>query len=248
MNFFTRDGAVAAGQARPEPDMSGTWLSVPEAAAYCETQGLSRNIKTIRRWAQRSHARPENAEVFVREQDTENGFRYAIEKTSLDRKIAQELAFDAMRAKEDSRADTPPVPPHTPTPVQAEPDAPGHGLHEVEPQIAPQAELPGEDMPAGDRTGEDPNVRKLEVISRDEGFLREQITQKDVQIAELNEQMRRKDEHISAMLERDKETNILIHRLQDAMSKSLDTPRVEDPSPRLGEGDSAKSADHRDRV
>lgn len=248
MNFFIRDGADASGQARQEPDMSGTWLSVPEAAAHCEARGLSRNIKTIRRWAQRSHARPKNAEVFVREQDTENGFRYVIEKSSLDRKIAQELAFDAMRAQADSRADTPPAPPRMPAPVQAEPDASGQGLHEAEPQIATPAEPTGEDTPADVRTGEDPNVRKLEVISRDEGFLREQITQKDVQIAELNEQMRRKDEHISAMLERDYETNILIHRLQDAMSKSLDAPRAEDPSRRLAKGDSAKGADPGDRV
>ena len=248
MNFFTRDGADASGPARPEPDMSGTWLSVPEATAYCEAQGLSRNIKTIRRWAQRSHARPENAEVFVREQDTENGFRYAIEKTSLDRKIAQELTFEAMRAKEDSHADTPPASPHMPAHVPAEPDTSGHAFPEDEPQTSAQAEPTGEETPAGARKGEDPNVRKLEVTNRDEGFLREQLTQKDVQIAELNEQMRRKDEHISAMLERDKETNILIHRLQEAMSKSLDAPRGEDHSPRLGEGDSAKSADQRDRV
>lgn len=241
MNIFTRTGADTPEQARPEPDMSGSWLSVPEAVAYCEAQGLSRNIKTIRRWAQRSHARPENAEVLVHEQDTGNGFRYVIEKTSLDRKIAQEIAFDAMRAATDRMADMP-------APVQVEPDTPGQAGHAVEPQIAAEEAKTGEDTPAQAQTEPEPSVRKLEVISRDEGFLRDQISQKDVQIAELNEQMRRKDDHISAMLERDKETNVLIHRLQDAMSRTLGVPGADAPTHRLRVGDSAQSDDRTDRV
>lgn len=241
MNIFTRTGADASEQARPEPDMSGSWLSVPEAVAYCEAQGLSRNIKTIRRWAQRSHARPENAEVLVHEQDTGNGFRYVIEKTSLDRKIAQEIAFDAMRAATDKVADTP-------APVQVEPDTPAQTSHAVEPQVAAEEAKTGEDTPAQTPTEPEPSVRKLEVISRDEGFLRDQISQKDVQIAELNEQMRRKDDHISAMLERDKETNVLIHRLQDAMSRTLGVSSADTATHRLHEGDSAESGDRTHRV
>lgn len=241
MNIFTRTGADAPEQARLEPDMSGSWLSVPEAVAYCEAQGLSRNIKTIRRWAQRSHARPENAEVLVHEQDTGNGFRYVIEKTSLDRKIAQEIAFDAMRAATDTSTDTP-------APVQAEPDTPGQAGHAVEPQIAAEEAKTGEDTPAQAQTEPEQSVRKLEVISRDQGFLRDQVSQKDVQIAELNEQMRRKDEHISAMLERDKETNVLIHRLQDAMSRTLGVSGADAPTHRLHEGDITQSDDRTDRV
>ena len=241
MNIFTRTGADASEPARPEPDMSGSWLSVPEAVAYCEAQGLSRNIKTIRRWAQRSHARPENAEVLVHEQDTGNGFRYVIEKTSLDRKIAQEVAFDAMRAEPDKAADTP-------APVQAPPDTPGQASHAVEPQIAADEAGTSADMPAPAQTGAEPSMRKLEVVSRDEGFLRDQISQKDVQIAELNEQMRRKDDHISAMLERDKETNVLIHRLQDAMSGTLGVNGADAKAHRLHEGDSVRSDDRDDRV
>ncbi len=241
MNIFTRTGADASEPARPEPDMSGSWLSVPEAVAYCEAQGLSRNIKTIRRWAQRSHARPENAEVLVHEQDTGNGFRYVIEKTSLDRKIAQEIAFDAMRAEPDMNADTP-------APVQVPPDTPVQASHAVEPQIVDEEAKTGEDTPAQAQTGTDPSVRKLEVTSRDESFLREQISQKDIQIAELNEQMRRKDDHISAMLERDKETNVLIHRLQDAMSRTLGVSGADAKTHRLHEGDSAQGEDQADRV
>ena len=241
MNIFTKAGADTPEQARPDLDMSGSWLSVPEAVAYCEAQGLSRNIKTIRRWAQRSHARPENAEVLVHEQDTGNGFRYVIEKTSLDRKIAQEIAFDAMRTEADKAADAP-------RPVHAQPDTPGQVSHTTEPQIASEDDVTGADMPSQAQTGADPSVRKLEVISRDEGFLRDQISQKDIQIAELNEQMRRKGDHISAMLERDKETNVLIHRLQDAMSRTLGVTGADAQPHRLHEGDSARSDDLADTV
>ena len=241
MNIFTKSGADASEQARPEPDMSGSWLSVPEAVAYCEAQGLSRNIKTIRRWAQRSHARPENAEVLVHEQDTGNGFRYVIEKTSLDRKIAQEIAFDAMRAETDRSVDIP-------APVQVPPDTPGRAIHAVEPQIADEEAKTGEDTPAQALAEPEPSVRKLEVTSRDESFLREQISHKVIQIAELNEQMRRKDDHISAMLERDKETNILIHRLQDAMSQTLGVNSADTATHQLYEGDSVESDDRTDRV
>ena len=89
------------GQGRPEPDMSGQWLSVPEAVTSCAEMGLGRDIKTVRRWAPRSQTKPENAEVLVHQQDTSTGFRYVIEKASLERKIAQDLAFEAKRTEED---------------------------------------------------------------------------------------------------------------------------------------------------
>ena len=59
----------------------------------------------------------------------------------------------------------------------------------------------------------------------------------------------RKDEHVSAMLERDKETNILINGLQEALTQSLG---IESPT-RMhlrarGEGDNPASEDHRDAV
>ena len=80
MNLFFHAHADRPGQAHNGPDTAGLgispsdaaliWLTVPEAVAYCEARGLSRNIKTIRRWAARSLSRPENAEVTVREEDT----------------------------------------------------------------------------------------------------------------------------------------------------------------------------------
>ncbi len=87
--------------------MFGDWLTVAEAVAYCSSKDLDRTPKTIRKWAHRSHSDPENAELTVRREDVDNGFRWTIERTSLDRKIAQELEFEARRAGEpvDTRPD-----------------------------------------------------------------------------------------------------------------------------------------------
>ena len=60
MNMIDDSHPGMSGQLPTGPDMSEQWLSVPEAVAYAAERGLNRNIKTVRRWAQRSHAHPEN--------------------------------------------------------------------------------------------------------------------------------------------------------------------------------------------
>ena len=235
MNLIPFGDPDTPGPVRPSPDMSGQWLTVAEAVAHCTDRGLSRNMKTVRRWAQRSHARPENAEVLVREQDTPNGFRYVIEKTSLDRKIAQELAFDAKKSEGDRSGQIPTGP---------DMSTPGEHGNAADPQ-APE----GEDRSTPVRTDPDMPVRKLEVASVGDDFLKDQISQKDGQITELNEQIKRRDRQIDAMLERDKETNILINGLQEALSQSLG---IESPT-RMQlrahrEGDSAASEGSGDAV
>ena len=59
------------------------------------------------------------------------------------------------------------------------------------------------------------------VTSVGDDFLKDQIGQKDTQITELNDQLKRRDEQIMTMLERDRETNYLINGLQQALSQSL---------------------------
>lgn len=108
-----------SGQLPPAPDISGQWLSVTDAVAYCAQRGLNRNIKTIRRWAERSMKRPDDAEVKVREQDTGFGFRYMIERGSLDVKVQQELDFEAAKAEADT-AGQDRANPGTPEPVHDE--------------------------------------------------------------------------------------------------------------------------------
>lgn len=220
-----------SGHDQTVPGMSGQWVTVAEAAQICEDLGLSRDIKTIRRWAQRSHSRPENAEVLVHEQDTPTGFRYLIERESLERKVAQELAFEANRADADM-----------PGQGHAGPDTLGVP-NKRETAISPARTGP-------DTLGEDETeVRKLSVSTVSDDFLKEQIAQKDGQIAQLNSQLERRDEQIMTMLERDRETNILIHTLQETLSQSMgiETPermRLRSESP----GDRPSGEDRSDTV
>ena len=92
-------------------------------------------------------------------------------------------------------------------------------------------------------------VRKLTVPTVTDGFLKDQIDQKDKQIEELNAQIERRDLHIDAMLERDRETNFLINTLQEALSQAmgLESPTRMQLRVRR-EGDSPASGDHRDTV
>ena len=239
MNLFSFPRPDSAGHGQSGPDTTGqpiapadpalTWLTVPDAVAHCEARGLSRNIKTIRRWAARSLAHPESAEVTVREEDTENGFRYVIESESLDRKIAQELTFEARRTGADITA-----------PVPTEPDTSGQAPTPESLEITTPTE-PDSPAPASEpvRTEADIPSRKLEVTSVGNDFLQDQIGQKDIQIAEMNDQLKRKDEQIMTMLERDRETNYLISGLQQALTKTLgiEAPRP----PRQQTGDSGTS-------
>lgn len=231
-----------SGQGGASPDMSGHWLSVADAVVICTERGLNRDIKTIRRWAQRSHARPENAEVLVREQDTPTGFRYVIEQESLERKIAQELAFEASRAEVDTSGHVQ-TSPGTPAPVQVQ-ETP-EIIDRTEPDM-PTPAHPDPDMP---EPNDETETRKLTVSSVTDDFLKDQISQKDGQIAELNAQIERRDRQIDAMLERDKETNILINTLQETLSQvmGLESPaRMQLRARRAG--DSPTGEDQRDTV
>ena len=78
------------------------WFTVADAVAYCAQRSLPRTAKTIRKWAHRSHLDPENGDVVVRREDVENGFRWVIDRSSLDRKIEQELEFEARRKSSDT--------------------------------------------------------------------------------------------------------------------------------------------------
>jgi hypothetical protein len=100
MSYELLPGANPSEPVRPGAQGFGDWLTVSEAVTYCAEKGLARTQKTVRRWAHRSHLDPDNAEITVRREDVDNGFRWVIERTSLDRKIEQELEFEARRARE----------------------------------------------------------------------------------------------------------------------------------------------------
>ena len=231
----------------------GDWLSVTEAVAYCASRGLIRNIKTVRRWAHRSFAHPESAEVLVRKQDTETDFRYVIERSSLDVKITQELAFEAQKKPADVT-----------TPERHRPDTAGEAATRESGELPEHAEpdMSGQDRSEAARSGDgnaEEKAGRSSSASRQsndetsDAFLRQQIEEKDRQISRLHTQLERRDEQIMSMLERDRETNILIKGLQEAL---LPASRDENDEPRsrrlsvrsFDHGDSDDERDHGEGV
>ena len=74
-------------------------MSVEQAVVYCAELGLTRTPKTVRKWAERSSGLPDG-DVVARKQDTPWGYRWQIEKTSLTRKVEEELELQAANEPE----------------------------------------------------------------------------------------------------------------------------------------------------
>ena len=208
MNQTNQNGGLADTGAY----LFGDWLTVQEAVAYCLSLGLNRTPKTIRKWAQRSH-NPNSglAEITVKSQDTENGFRWLIEKASLDVKIAQELEFETRKNGLAENLDL-----SEQVATSANLSAPVQVNELAEERISTPENLSAQ-VPTGAHPFGDDMIE----------FLKKQIDIKDQQIAV-------KDQQIGAMLERDRETNVLIHGLQTSLTQVVHAL----PHPKRDEGHS----------
>lgn len=190
--------------AREEHDHHDSdWLGIEESVALCAEHGLTRTPKTLRKWAARSFGRADG-DVIANRQDTPSGnYRWLIDRQSLMRKIEQELELQKTLASEEPEAAHVGV-----VQTGADPFEPG------EPTEVGQGAIP--DTPAPD---EQPDVAP--VASVDDDFYKKQLEQKDHQIEQLNQQMERKDKQIMTMLERDRETNVLLKHLNDTVNRTL---------------------------
>lgn len=93
----------------PENPLEYEWLTVDQAVAFCAERGLSRTPKTLRKWAERSYNK-EDADIIVRREDTMWSYRWKIEKSSLARKVDQELSLAGVNASEPVRTSAPEKP------------------------------------------------------------------------------------------------------------------------------------------
>ena len=176
----------------------GDWLSVQDAVTYCQSKGLSRTPKTIRKWAMRSqNLDAGNGDVVSRSQDTENGFRWLIDRNSLDVKIEQELEFDSRKKSE------------TFVPNLLEPVETGADGSEA----VLLKELGSEQVD----TGSHPSEAVHTAPHADFGYLAFLKKQLD----RAHQQIDVKDRQIDALLERDRETNVLIQGLQGGLTRLL---------------------------
>ena len=180
-------------------DAFGHWLTVQEAVAHCLSKGLHRTPKTVRKWAMRSrNVESGSAEIVAKAQDTENGFRWLIERASLDLKIAQESEFEARKNAENIEANM-----SEPVPTSA--DMFGDVLAlEASAEPVETGSHPFEPVP----TSSHPNPDYLELLK--------------TQLDRAQQQLDVKDRQIDALLERDHETNILIQGLQTSLTKVVE--------------------------
>lgn len=179
-------------------DGFGDWLTVQDAVTYCQSKGLSRTPKTIRKWALRSqNLDAGTGDVVSRAQDTENGFRWLIERQSLDVKIAQEIEFETRKK------------PATFVPNLLEPVVTGaEESAEVQPNEAVAEPV---------NTSSDPSEAVHTLPHPDASYL----AFLEKQLDRAHQQIDVKDRQIDALLERDRETNILIQGLQGGLTRLL---------------------------
>jgi hypothetical protein len=175
-----------------DTDTSGQWLTVPQATMLCGQAGLPRTIKTIRRWAQRSSENPDQPEIIAQKQDMENGFRWLIERNSLEVKIAQEMEFDRRATEGQVRT-------HENTSTTGA----DMGTGDLPQEAAPDTSTHVDDL-SGQGRADTAQPSRLEADSSIVEFLKKQIEVKDRQIESL--------------MDRDRETNVLLQGLQSSLS------------------------------
>jgi hypothetical protein len=171
------------------PDHEYT-LSIEETADLYAKAGHPRTPRAIQKYCAVS-------KLDCRKAETETGEKYLVAPYSVERHIAY---INELRTVANSRD-------------QSRTDANVRALeNKDEPSPEQQRTAPkGREQPRMDPNVRAPDERYLERLESENHFLREQISVKDGQIA-------LKDKTIDALLERDRETNILIAGLQKMLA------------------------------
>ena len=184
----------------------GPWMTVQEAVSYCMSKGLPRTAKTVRKWAQRSiEAIEGSGEIAVQRQDTENGFRWLIGRESLDVKIEQEKEL-ALRNEEEHGGANASEQVRTGMNMFEQVGTGAHRFTQV--PVNEQANEPVRTHEStSEPVGTGVHTEGNEIVS---------LLKKQLERAE--HQLDVKDKQIDALLERDRETNILIQGLQTSLT------------------------------
>jgi hypothetical protein len=216
-NQYETEGANTSEPVGTGSHMFGSWLTVQEAVAYCMSKGLPRTPKTVRKWAQRSiEAAPGTGDVAVQRQDTENGFRWLIGRESLDVKIEQEKEF-VVRAEEETEGANTSEPVPTGAHVFEQVATGAHLFEQV--RLNEQATAPvrttHENTSEPARTYENTSEPVLTGVHQEAPELVDFLKK---QLERAERQLDVKDKQIDALLERDRETNVLIQGLQTSLT------------------------------
>ena len=109
------------------------YLTVKEASLLCTDMGLTRTTKTIRNWARNGH-------VEASKQTTAKGFKYVLDKDSLEAKIKEELEYQAQTEASQTVPET-----SEPFRQQPEPSKPYRKGMETSEPFQTRVETPGND-------------------------------------------------------------------------------------------------------
>jgi hypothetical protein len=171
------------------PDSEFT-LSIEEAVERYAHAGLPRTPRSVQRYCAKGH-------LDCRRIETPYGEKYLITPASVDKHIAYIEEVNPTTGRDLSRQDATHVAPE---------------IREETPRDIPP---PADDLSRQVAAPTTDTSRYVEVLERENIFLREQVVVKDTQIASL--------------LERDKETNFLIRGLQTMLSPLLGSGERKDP-------------------
>lgn len=168
--------------------MSGH-LSLNETLEVLIKKGLPRNPRSVRRYCKNGMLRCEK-------QDTGNGYRYVVDRTSLDNFIVHQKQLLGVNTN------------------GREPVVPGRDRAD-EGMTGPLSGDVHPERPAPAAISDDGKDRLIEVLT-------DQLHKAEVQLHSKDEQLATYARQFDAMLERSRETNILIQGTQTAMTKILE--------------------------
>lgn len=195
------------GHGRPHQDNDQLrhTLTIEDISARLTEAGLPRSLRQIKRYC-------ETGFLDAKKIPGPTGAQWFVAPASLPKLIGDLQQWKMQRAGHGQPR--PGMSEHVPPelPRDAAPDTAGHGRPE---------QATSDKQSVGDREGEPPELirhmqREVDRLQEDREFLREQIKVKDGQIASL--------------LERDRETNILIRGLQEMLTPLLGAPHREPPA------------------
>lgn len=168
------------------------WLSVEQAVVFSAELGLTRTPKTVRKWAERSSG-VADGDVLSRKEDTPWGYRWQIEKSSLTRKVEEELELRSANEIEQVRTGSPELSEREPEKTmpsneggQSNPPEPAHtGANAFAPaEIETDYENPPE--PSAHPFAPLHTRSEIELVLDE---VRERLSDKDQEIAFLRDQL-----------------------------------------------------------
>jgi hypothetical protein len=196
-------------QPRPDANTDETayTLTVEEAAQRYDAAGHSRTLRAIQKYCLRG-------DLDCIKQETLYGVRYRITSESVARHLAQIEEVSVANSRDQSRPDAN-VRTETLLPMNTgEPVATGAEQPRLDATVraaadqTPEPEKRAHPEPAQEQARSDaPDQKYVVLLERENDFLRDQIARKDHQIEQ-------RDIQIQSMIERDRETNVLIQGLQ----------------------------------